>query len=211
MSDTSRRKLLKSIATGSGAIVAGKSLPESWAKPVVDSVMLPVHAQTSEDEPVLYAIGDTGPCGGIVFYISNGGLNGLESSTVDQGGTVQWGCMGTAIPNARGLAIGDGAANTAAILIGCNVRPIAAERASDYTVGGCTGWFLPSRDELNEMYTQLHVSGLGGFSNANYWSSSEGSRNTAWFQTFTTSGFGAGDQGGGNKINTLRVRAVRGF
>jgi hypothetical protein len=47
MSDKSRRKLLKSIAAGSGAIVAGKSLPESWTKPVVDSVILPVHAETS--------------------------------------------------------------------------------------------------------------------------------------------------------------------
>ena len=46
-SSESRRKLLKSIAAGSGAIVAGKSLPESWSRPVVDSVMLPAHAQTS--------------------------------------------------------------------------------------------------------------------------------------------------------------------
>ena len=46
-SGESRRKLLKSIAAGSGAIVAGKSLPESWSKPVVDSVMLPAHAETS--------------------------------------------------------------------------------------------------------------------------------------------------------------------
>ena len=46
-SSESRRKLLKSIAAGSGAIVAGKSLPESWSRPVVDSVMLPAHAETS--------------------------------------------------------------------------------------------------------------------------------------------------------------------
>ena len=46
-SSESRRKLLKSVAAGSGAIVAGKSLPESWSKPIVDSVMLPAHAQTS--------------------------------------------------------------------------------------------------------------------------------------------------------------------
>lgn len=46
-SSVSRRNLLKSIAAGSGAIVAGKTLPESWSKPVVDSVMLPAHAQTS--------------------------------------------------------------------------------------------------------------------------------------------------------------------
>ena len=48
MSDQSRRKLLKSIAAGSGAVVAGKSLPDSWTRPVVDSVMLPAHAETSE-------------------------------------------------------------------------------------------------------------------------------------------------------------------
>jgi hypothetical protein len=58
MSDQSRRKLLKSIAAGSGAIVAGKNLPEKWTRPVVDSVMLPAHAQTSESAP------STGPFAG---------------------------------------------------------------------------------------------------------------------------------------------------
>ena len=48
MSDQSRRKLLKSIAAGSGAVIAGKSLPEKWVKPAVDSVLLPAHAQTSQ-------------------------------------------------------------------------------------------------------------------------------------------------------------------
>lgn len=43
----SRRNLLKSALAGSGAVIAGKNLPENWAKPVVDSVMLPAHAQTS--------------------------------------------------------------------------------------------------------------------------------------------------------------------
>ena len=62
MSDQSRRKLLKSIAAGSGAIVAGKSLPETWARPVVDSVLLPVHAQTSG--------GFAGAAGGVTASIS---------------------------------------------------------------------------------------------------------------------------------------------
>ena len=53
-SSESRRKLLKSIAAGSGAIVAAKSLPESWSKPVVDSVMLPVHAQTSPSQSIFF-------------------------------------------------------------------------------------------------------------------------------------------------------------
>jgi len=46
-STDSRRKLLKSIAAGSGAVIAGKSLPESWSKPIVDTVMLPAHAATT--------------------------------------------------------------------------------------------------------------------------------------------------------------------
>ena len=50
-SSESRRKLLKSIAAGSGTVIAGKSLPKSWSKPVVDSVLLPAHAQTSPAPP----------------------------------------------------------------------------------------------------------------------------------------------------------------
>jgi len=46
-SNDSRRKLLKSIAAGGGAVVAGQTLPKSWSKPVVDSIVLPVHAETT--------------------------------------------------------------------------------------------------------------------------------------------------------------------
>ncbi len=42
-----RRKLLKSVAAGGGAILAGRTLPEKWGRPVVDSVLLPAHAQAS--------------------------------------------------------------------------------------------------------------------------------------------------------------------
>jgi len=48
--DTStRRKALKVMAAGSGAIIAGKSMPESWSKPVIDTVLLPTHAATTDD------------------------------------------------------------------------------------------------------------------------------------------------------------------
>ncbi|NOY16672.1 MAG: hypothetical protein GXP23_07075 [Gammaproteobacteria bacterium] len=47
MTAENRRNLLKTIAAGSGAIITGKALPDSWARPVIDSVLLPVHAQTS--------------------------------------------------------------------------------------------------------------------------------------------------------------------
>jgi len=44
---SSRRKLLKSVVAGGGAVTVAKMLPDQWARPVVDSVMLPSHAQTS--------------------------------------------------------------------------------------------------------------------------------------------------------------------
>lgn len=43
--ELSRRRLLRSIAAGAG--VAATTLPKTWVTPVVDSVMLPAHAQTS--------------------------------------------------------------------------------------------------------------------------------------------------------------------
>lgn len=42
-----RRKAVKNILAGSG-VVAGAATSSQWAKPVVDSVLLPAHAQTSD-------------------------------------------------------------------------------------------------------------------------------------------------------------------
>lgn len=68
-----RRKLLKSIVAGSGAITVGKVLPESWSRPVVDSVMLPAHAQTSQQDEAEpdSCVGDT------VTIDSNDSFNGI--------------------------------------------------------------------------------------------------------------------------------------
>jgi len=94
--------------------------------------------------------------------------------------------------------------NTAAILGGCGTAGIAARLASSYTGGGCTDWFLPSKDELNELYLQQGV--VGGFANGGYWSSSENNASGAWNQYFSN-----GNQNYNNKKYTRRVRAVRGF
>lgn len=46
MSDSTRRRLLSVLGSGSGMALLA-ALPHKWAKPVVDSVVLPAHAQTS--------------------------------------------------------------------------------------------------------------------------------------------------------------------
>lgn len=45
--NTARRRLLKSVVAGGGVLATGKLLPENWFRPVVRSVVLPAHAQTS--------------------------------------------------------------------------------------------------------------------------------------------------------------------
>jgi hypothetical protein len=146
----------------------------------------------------VYAIGDAGPAGGIVFYITDGGLHGLEAAAVDQEST-QWGCDSTLISGANGTAVGTGEQNTADIIAGCN-ETTAASVASAYG----PGWYLPSKDELNLLYSQKVV--VGGFASYYYWSSSQSNSYLAWYQSFDD-----GLQGSGSKGGTLRVRAVRAF
>ncbi len=156
--------------------------------------------------PGSYAIGDTGPAGGIVFYITNYGLSGLEAAPVDQStsANAEWGCLGIEIAGADGTAVGTGAQNTADILTGCSTSGIAAKIADAYMLGTYDDWYLPSKDELNLLYQQRNV--VGGFASGSYWSSSELGSNYAW-----TQGILNGVQGGSNKGFHLRVRAVRTF
>jgi len=42
-----RRKALKAIIAGSGAVAAVKAGKDSWSKPMVDAVVVPAHAATS--------------------------------------------------------------------------------------------------------------------------------------------------------------------
>lgn len=76
----------------------------------------------------------------------------------------------------------------------------------DYEAGGYDDWFLPSKDELNLMYQNLKVQGLGGFSDSYYWSSSGDSADGAWCQYFIS-----GTQSYFYRSTGNRVRPVRAF
>ena len=82
----------------------------------------------------------------------------------------------------------------------------AKTKCNNYSFMGKTDWYLPSKFELNLLYENLHMKGLGGFANGFYWSSTENDANFAWLQDF-----GDGYQGSGNKGYHSDVFAVRAF
>ncbi len=81
LSIKSRRKLLKSVVAGSGAIIAGINLPESWSRPIVDSVILPVHAQTSGNTTANESVQTPVPLFAAAGVISNTNVAQLERSS----------------------------------------------------------------------------------------------------------------------------------
>ena len=136
-----------------------------------------------------YSIGDTGPAGGLIFYDKGSYSNGwqyLEAAPSDQSTGIQWYNGSYTTTGATATAIGTGAANTQAIVASQGAGSYAAELCADLTLGGYSDWFLPSEDELNQMYVNLKEQGRGGFASAWYWSSSEniGSLDYAWGQYF---------------------------
>ena len=156
--------------------------------------------------------------GGIVFYLDSNNLGGLIAAPTDQSYAAEWGCQGTKI-SAGGTVIGLGNQNTIDIEAGCTTVGIAADICANLTLGGYNDWFLPSKDELNEMWKNLADSdgdgtntgpsdpnNLGNFANLVYWSSSETDNDEAWGQIFDL-----GTQDYGDKVTTVYVRAVRSF
>ena len=109
--------------------------------------------------------------------------------------------MGT-LPD--GTAIGTGAQNTIDIMNGCATAGIAASLCGDLVLGGYSDWYLPSIDELTQLY--INRVAIGGFANNFYWSSTEIYFTDAWVQDFFY-----GIQDYSNKSNYYDVRAVRAF
>jgi hypothetical protein len=152
-----------------------------------------------------FAVGDVGPSGvGIVFYVTGGGLHGLEAAPSNwKPGSLdpqaKWKVDDTTT-SGTGTAFGTGAANTAALA--GSAHP-AAELCRDYSGGGRTDWYLPSKDELNLLYVNRSI--LGTYEQL-YWSSS--GEPTSWSQLFDPSGVQIGYAGNGL---LCYVRPVRSF
>jgi hypothetical protein len=197
-----------------------------------------------------YNVGDLAPGGGTVFYDAgtpqSWGRYLVAAATDYFAATnstpypseVQWGCYNMAdvrasiVTGATGTAFGTGKANTDKILAACKETGIAADVARKYSTTNTAGapgaagqWFLPSRDELNEL-CKIYSNGrtdtgqyassqdgctgsgnpTGGFSQYFcYWSSSETGGWIAYNQSF----FWGSYMNGAVKYIPCAVRPVR--
>ena len=156
-------------------------------------------------------IGDVGPGGGVIFHYLAAGFKCGTTRTANctyleaapsgwNGGatdpTAKWANAygvinnGSSPETATATAIGWGYRNTRAIILAGNTDTGTAAALADshtVTVGGVLvdDWFLPSLDELNEMY--IRRASIGGFEvtvGTTYWTSTESSSNNALRQRF---------------------------
>lgn len=150
--------------------------------------------------------------GGIVAYILQPGdpgyvagqTHGLIAAPSDQSTGIQWYNGSLTTTGAIATAIGTGNANTNTIVSIQGTGSYAAQLCADLVLGGYSDWYLPSKDELNQLY--LNRVAIGGFTTNSYWSSSESGQNASYMLLFVN-----GIQTNQGKGITLSVRAVRAF
>ncbi len=151
--------------------------------------------------------------GGVVFWVDPlDNTHGLICAIEDQSDDIQW-YNGTYIAtNAHGVSIGTGKANTELIIAaqGPTETNYAAGLARAYRGGGYSDWFLPSKDELNEIFKRIEsinntaIAHGGTAMESQYWSSSENEDWSAWMQ-------GRSLVLQHPKSSRYRIRAIRAF
>ena len=181
-------------------------------------------ATSSGSSATQYSVGDFAQ-GGIVFWVDATGEHGLVCAKVDQSTGIRWYAGTYGDTQAKGDGIYAGKANTTIIIsaqvaIGDDNVTYAARMCNELqiTESGITygDWYLPSKFELNLMYTNRSTinatatANTGGNFNSNgfYWSSTEHDNDNAWWQLFNG---GLQDIFFYGKNIDFKVRAVRVF
>jgi hypothetical protein len=157
-----------------------------------------------------YSLGDSGPADGIIFYDKNEYTNGwryLEAAPASTEFSAEWGSY-TYVAGTE-IVVGSGKRNTELIVAALEENGKAAQLCANLNVNGHKDWFLPSMSELDLLYKNLKLMGLGSFKDDWYWSSSASEYGSiaAWAQKFSD-----GSRNDYNhKGNAYLVRAVRAF
>ena len=165
----------------------------------------------------LYKVGDTGPGGGIIFFVDRyneyADFSVLEVAPVSVQVQRPWATninsnQSTLVSGADSKALGGGYQNTIDIVAqtGNVAATCAAAYCLDLVSGGQSDWYLPSIAEIKTVFNVVYLElGISGFVADIYWSSSEG-----------TAGLALGQQFPGNQTNNFKssnsyVRPVRRF
>lgn len=94
--------------------------------------------------------------GGIVFWVDATGYSGLIVDLNDLT-SATWGCDGTDVPGTEGTAITTGHSNTSNILRYCTTTNIAADLCNKSNNGGFSDWFLPTKDEFDQLANNINI------------------------------------------------------
>ncbi|GMO25642.1 MAG: hypothetical protein Ta2B_05310 [Termitinemataceae bacterium] len=168
-------------------------------------------------EAAKYKVGGKGPAGGIIFYVKpklTDGWRYMEVSPKEYEFKAPWGYYSDNYygPDGSGTdsAIGSGYSNTkflSARILGQFGSGCASVFCEMLTINGYNDWFLPSKDELLTLFNTLARSGLESFAAEPYWSSTQSTDSSAWFQTFNN----GRQYYNGIKTDLHFVRAIRQF
>jgi hypothetical protein len=170
----------------------------------METEILVLYAKWKSD----FAVGDTGPAGGCIFYVDEVDVfswDYLEAAPSDFSSFLNWeGGLNTVSTTAINPAIGYGYDNTMRIISYEGIGDYAASRCYDLTIGSYNDWFLPSEDEL----LLIRLAGIDNFEHTTYWCSTELSSNYSFANYVTISN---GDVWIDLKTNAYGVRAARAF
>ena len=149
--------------------------------------------------------------GGIIFWLSADGTQGLIVSKEDVAVGVFYESLSGGSPyatGANGVNIGTGQANTVLLLANARAAGNAVKYCDQLIVDGYDDWYMPSELELAEIYFRRME--IGGLSTLTRWSSTEVTGSNDWKRARCIS-FSDGTIYTRDKNNNYAVRAIRYF